>query len=283
MISGGGLYCLRLPGPDRNLSLGLATLVGIPILVALDSRKKYALLVLPAVLTCTDRCFSDDAPSLIAFSVRRWEGEYRSRDIPGGVETTPSIGSIWTIRDDGSDLKKAVELGKDTNAPVFGPRRAVALLPVQRRGGLPDLPVAGRRLRTPARRLAREGRAILEECVRTLGRDDGAARVHRARWPAGGVAVADPDGSHPRVIAPGAGYLYMAALNPAGDTIVCSGPAADYRLQRIRLADEKPVVLTPDHPQSFVPRVTPDGTTVLFFRRDGDVYRVGLDGKDLGG
>ena len=32
----------------------------------------------------------------------------------------------------------------------------------------------------------------------------------------GHVAFADPDGSRPRVIAPGAGYLYMAALSPAG-------------------------------------------------------------------
>ncbi len=39
VISGGGLYCLRLPGPERNLSLVLAILVGIPILVALDSRR----------------------------------------------------------------------------------------------------------------------------------------------------------------------------------------------------------------------------------------------------
>ena len=31
----------------------------------------------------------------------------------------------------------------------------------------------------------------------------------------------------------------MADLSPAGDAIVCSGPAAGYRLQRIRLADER--------------------------------------------
>jgi hypothetical protein len=34
----------------------------------------------------------------------------------------------------------------------------------------------------------------------------------------GHIAIANPDGSRPRVIAPGAGYLSMAALNPAGDT-----------------------------------------------------------------
>ena len=51
----------------------------------------------------------------------------------------------------------------------------------------------------------------------------------------------------------------MAALSPAGDAIVCSGPAAGYRLQRIGLADDTAVVLTPDHPESFGPQFTPDG------------------------
>ena len=34
-------------------------------------------------------------------------------------------------------------------------------------------------------------------------------------------------------------------------------------------------------PESFVPRFTPDGKTIVFCRRDGDVYRVDADGGNL--
>src|SRR5437773_592268 len=44
-------------------------------------------------------------PGLV-FSVKNWDGEYYSKDIPGGVETTPVVGAIYTINADGSGLKK---------------------------------------------------------------------------------------------------------------------------------------------------------------------------------
>jgi hypothetical protein len=70
----------------------------------------------------------------------------------------------------------------------------------------------------------------------------------------------------------------MAALSPAGDRVVFSGPARGYRLQLAAIPDGRPVKLTPDHPECFVPQFTPGGKTVVFVRRDGDVYRVGADG-----
>src|SRR5205085_11236063 len=70
-------------------------------------------------------------------------------------------------------------------------------------------------------------------------------------------------------------------LSPTNDRVVFSGPARRYRLLIATLPNGKPRELTPDHPESFVPQFTPDGKTVVFFRRDGDVYRVGADGKDL--
>jgi TolB protein len=60
-----------------------------------------------------------------------------------------------------------------------------------------------------------------------------------------------------------------------------SGPARDYRLLLAALPGGKPVVLTPDHPDCYVPQFTPDGKAVVFLRRDGDVYRVGADDKGL--
>ncbi|MFO0889045.1 MAG: exo-alpha-sialidase [Isosphaeraceae bacterium] len=234
-------------------------------------------------LSVTGWCPAEEtpAPSLIAFSVRRWEGEYRSRDIPGGVETTPSTGSIWTIRGDGSGIKKVHELAKDTNAPEFSPDGKWLYFQSNATG---DYRIYRSRVDGTERHVVISPQAVGPSWKSAYGLSFSTAgrlvfTVHDGQR--GTVAVAEPDGAQPRLVAPNAGYLYMAALNPAGDTIVCSGPAADYRLQRIGLADGKPVVLTPDHPQSFVPRVTPDGKTVVFFRRDGDIYRVGMDGSGL--
>jgi Tol biopolymer transport system component len=234
---------------------------------------------------CEQRCAQhgseDPAAGLIAFSVRHWEGEYRSRDIPGGVETTPSTGSIWTIRGDATQLRKVVEPGKDASAPIFSPDGQWLYFQSNASGKYQiyrsRCDGTDRKVVISPESLGPSWKSAYGLSVAATGRL--AFTVHDGQT--GKVAIAEPDGSNPRVVAPGAGYLYMAALNPAGDTIVCSGPAADYRLQRIRLSDGIPVLLTPDHPQSFVPRVTPDGKAVLFFRRDGDLYRVGLDGRDL--
>jgi hypothetical protein len=55
------------------------------------------------------------------FSLKTWEGEYASKDVPGGVETTPAVGAIYTINADGSGLKKIVRLGKNCDYPTASP------------------------------------------------------------------------------------------------------------------------------------------------------------------
>jgi Tol biopolymer transport system component len=95
------------------------------------------------------------------------------------------------------------------------------------------------------------------------------------------VVIAGADGSAPAFVAPHLGYTYMARLSPAADRVVFSGPARGYRLQLAALPDGRPVELTPGHPDCFAPRFTPDGKTIVFVRRDGDVYRVGADGANL--
>jgi Tol biopolymer transport system component len=223
----------------------------------------------------------ESPPALIAFSARRWEGEYRSRDVPGGVETTPSTGSIWTIRGDGAGLRKVAEPGRDASAPAFSPDGRWLYFQSNAPGTYriyrSRADGSEQRVIITPEQVGPSWKSAYGLAVAPTGRL--VFTVHDGQ--SGRVAVAEPDGSNPRVVAPRAGYLYMGTLNPAGDTVVCSGPAADYRLQRIRLADDLPVVLTPEHPQSFVPRLTPDGTTVVFLRRDGEVYRVGLDGRGL--
>jgi Tol biopolymer transport system component len=238
------------------------------------------LLILPALIFPTS-AIEPESAGLIAFAVRRWDGEYRSRDVPGGVETTPVVGSIHTVRLDGSKPRKIVDLGRDTNAPAFSPDGRWLYFQSNATGTSqiyrcrPDGSHLSEIL--SPEKIGAPWKSVYGLSVAASGRL--VFTVHDGQT--GHVAIANADGSQARVIAPNAGYIYMAALSPADDTVVCSGPAGGYRLQRIRLPDGAPVILTPDHPDSFVPQFTPDGKTIVFFRRDGDVYRVDLGGHNL--
>src|SRR5207247_3594298 len=57
----------------------------------------------------------------LVFSAKSWEGDYTSKDVPGGVETTPVVGAIYSVKSDGTGLKKVVALGKNTDYPTFSP------------------------------------------------------------------------------------------------------------------------------------------------------------------
>jgi Tol biopolymer transport system component len=224
---------------------------------------------------------SADKQSLV-FSVKTWEGEYSSKDIPGGVETTPVVGSIYTIASDGTDLKKVAQLGKNTDNPTFSPDAKWIYFQSNATGrshiyrcrpdgtNMANL-TAGDRL-GPAWRdafgynLSADGKKLLYTV-----QDGSSSRI----------ALANADGSEPRFIAPELGYIYMGSLNRTADSVVFSGPAKGYRLILVKLPDGKPVMLTPDHPDSYVPQFTPDGRTIVFIRRDGDIYRVNADGTEL--
>ena len=62
--------------------------------------------------------FAQAAEPGLVFSVRTWEGEYASRDVPGGVESTPTVGAIYTVNADGTGLKRIVPPGPGTDYPV---------------------------------------------------------------------------------------------------------------------------------------------------------------------
>src|SRR5207302_4393719 len=71
------------------------------------------------------------------------------------------------------------------------------------------------------------------------------------------------------------------ALSPADDRVVVSGPAHGYRLLIADLPDGEPRELTPDHGDCYAPQFTPDAKWIVFLRRDGDIYRIGANGKAL--
>ena len=218
----------------------------------------------------------------LVFSVKTWEGEYSSRDVPGGVETTPSVGAIYRIQADGRGLEKLVQLGKNTDFPSFGPDGKFIYFQSNASGRshiyrcAPD----GSNVTnlTDGNRLGEQwkdayGYAFARNSSRLL------YTVHDGST--GRMALANVDGSNSRLLFAGLGYAYMGALSPAGDRVVFSGPARGYRLLIADLPDGEPRDLTPAHPHCYVPQFTPDGKALIFIRRDGDVYRIGADGKDL--
>lgn len=218
----------------------------------------------------------------LVFSVRTWEGDYSSQDVPGGVKATPVEGALYTINDDGTGLKKIVALGKSTDFPNYSPDGQWVYFQSNSSGRSHVY-----RCRPDGKEVAlltdgdRLGKKWKDAYGHTLSHDGRRLLYTVHDGGSGSVALADADGSNPRLPFPKAGYLYMGALSPAGDRVVVSGPARGYRLLIADLSDGELRDLTPDHPESFAPQFTPDGRTIVFLRRDGDIYRVDADGKNL--
>ena len=188
------------------------------------------------------------------------------------------MGSIATVRADGSDLRTIVEPGRDANAPAFSrdghwlyfQSNASGTYAIYRckpdgtevrvdphpgdRG--PDLEERLWDLRRPGTGGWSSWCMTARPATWRLPRRDGSQA--QGDRPEGRISVhggPGPDRRHDRLLGTGGGL--PVAADPAG------GRA------------ESPVVLTPDHPESFCPQFTPDGKTLVFFRRDGDIYRVG--------
>lgn len=225
----------------------------------------------------------------LVFSLKTWEGEYATKDIPGGVQVTPTLGSIHTIRSDGTGLKQIVKPGERIDFPIAGPDGRWLYFQSRIDGSTQvsrcKWDGSERTSLTPPERLTKafaDSKFKVKDAYGSAFSSDGRKMlftVHDGQ--SGRVVLADPDGGSPQLLAPNHGYIYMASLSPAADRVVFSGPARGYRLGIIDLPDGKPRELTPDHPESFVPRFTPDGKTIVFFRRDGDIYRIDADGKNL--
>lgn len=234
------------------------------------------------LLAAADRAAQKPELAELVFSAKTWEGDYTSKDIPGGVETTPVVGAIYSVKSDGTGLKKLVALGKNTDNPTFSPDGQSVYFQSNASGRSQIY-----RCRADGTKVVNltQGDKLGKQWKNAFGyflSADGTKLLYTVHdGSSGHVALANADGSEPRLIAPGLGYIYMAALSPTNDRVVFSGPARGYRLLLVTFPDGKPLELTPNHPASFVPQFTPDGKTIVFIRRDGDVYRVDADGKNL--
>lgn len=218
----------------------------------------------------------------IVFELREWEGAYRSRDVPGGVERTPVRSTLWSVRPDGADRRAIAAAGERAGNPFGSPDGRWLYWQSEAAGrwtiwrARPDGSAA--EVIGPAAGLEPPGMSAFGAKLSADGRQltytvhDGAT---------GRTVRAAADGTGARMLAPTFGYLYMACPQPGSDRVVCSGPAQGYRLMLLDGTDSAPRVLTPEHPDSYAPQFTPDGRTIIFIRRDGGLYRIAPDGSGL--
>lgn len=215
---------------------------------------------------------------MIVFATRQWSGSYGSRDIPQGVETAPYTSAVFLVSVDGTTPpRRVIDVQGKGEFPAYSPDgewiyfqaapagSAAHLFRCHEDGSaLQNLTVAHA---PPGDRygfkLSRDGTCLL-------------FTYHDGRI--GRVVMAHADGSEPALVAPDIGYHYMADISPDNRLVVFSHTARGYVLTLKDRSSGALRVLTPDHPECFCPQFTPDGQTLIFMRRDGDIYRVGVDG-----
>ena len=218
----------------------------------------------------------------LVFSVREWDGDYFSRDMPGGVETTKVRSALWCIRTEGGGRVRVPTSGSRAEHPVASPDGRWLYWQEETDG----------RWRICRSRVDGTERSVVAPVT---GRDKKWTSAYGAALARGGthltctvsdgvtgrVWLAKADGSDARVLAEDFGYAYMAAPDASAGSVVFSGPAQGYRLAMVAAAGGQPRVLTPDQPDSYVPQFTPDGQAIIFINRDGRLYRIATDGTDL--
>ncbi|MCX5658234.1 MAG: DUF5050 domain-containing protein [Planctomycetota bacterium] len=218
------------------------------------------------------------APVLITFALFTWQGDYASWDEPHGVGQTEHESNIYTIRSDGSGLRKVVGDHHRANNPRFSPdgtrlyfqAKVGANYQIFRCGldgsDVEDL-TSGHAMSKESFgfTFARDGRLV-------YGSFDG-RKTH--------VATMNADGSDARLLAPELGYCYMANYSPDGKRIVFAHTERNYRLMTADPDGKNLFVLTPDMEECFGPHYTGDGRGIIFIRRDEDIYRVEADGSNI--
>lgn len=217
----------------------------------------------------------------LIYAVRSWEGDYVSRNIPGGVETTPVRSELWRITFDGTGPTPIRIPGPRVEHPVASPDGQWLVWQSQSDGRWQV--VRGRPDGTEAQRIGPP-----PELERSWPSAFGAAfsidgsrlayTVHNGRE--GRSVLARADGSQAQLVAPEFGYAYMAFPDSSSDRMVCSGPAQGYRLALLSASTGAARVLTPNLPDCYAPQFSSDGKTLVFIRRDGGLWRIGADGTE---
>lgn len=217
----------------------------------------------------------------IIFECRQWEGDYWSRDVENGTEISPHTSAIFMVPEGGGVPPRQIPVGTELNpgAPKFSPDGQWVYFQARKEGrwnvfrcradGTQIVNLTG--AHTPfgdrfGYSFSRDGTKVL------LTYNDG--RIGR-------VVIMDPEGTNPHLVAPELGYHYMADISPDNSSVVFAHTEKGYTLVLKRLDTGELKNLTPGLRDCFLPGFTPNGKTIIFFRRGGDVYRVDADGSGL--
>src|SRR5262245_57785183 len=184
-------------------------------------RPNFALRVVAALLPLSIPASA--AELTLVFSVKTWEGDYASADIPGGVKTTPAQSAIWTINADGSGLKNIIPLDRNADNPsIIADGRWLYFQ--AKSGGSTQIYRCHRDgsgitcLTAPdliTKQFKGPGEFKVKDSFGYVLSADGTKMVLTVHdGLSGRVVVSNPDGSAPQFITPHLGYIYMARLSP---------------------------------------------------------------------
>ena len=215
-----------------------------------------------------------DEQALIALSLFQYDGEYESVDTPGGVQSTPVQGGLFTVRPDGSGLREIINLRARDNNPRFSPdgrwlyfqsdaSGANQVFRCREDGSRPDNLTA--RLG-----LAKEYYGL------TPSPDGSRLAVTAHDGQIARVLLLNADGSERRFITPEGAHCYMAAFSPDGRALVYADVDEGYTLKLLNLQSGRATPL-PTGAGCTVPQFTPDGETLLYLRpEEEDLYAFDL-------
>ncbi|HVU87570.1 MAG TPA: DPP IV N-terminal domain-containing protein [Pirellulales bacterium] len=218
-----------------------------------------------------------DSLGSLAFAELRFEGEYGS-DLYNGKATAPATGAIYSIREDGSGLQPLADVGGVTTYPRYSPQGDWLYFQSNASG------------QSQVYRCRADGTEVVNlSASRGLGPEwstafgcalsaNGERLVYSVQGgsPTPRIVACQADGQSAAWVAPDLGYIYMASPDATGARIAFSGPAREYRLSISERPFAEARLLTPDHPDSYVPQFTRDGESLLFLRKDGDLYSVDI-------
>ena len=220
------------------------------------------------------------ADDMIVLSLRQWQGEYATSDIPGGVAATAFTSALYAVPADGSaPPRRLLDVDGRADAPEYSPDGQLIYFQAPADGHAQIFRC--RADGTDVQNLTSAHQPPGDRFGRSISRDGKRLVFIFHDGQIGRVGIMNADGTDPFLIAPDIGYHYMAELSPDGQSVAFSHTAKGYVLALKRLDTGTLTTLTPDLPESYCPQFTPDGKTLVFFRRDGDVYSINVDGSNL--
>ena len=217
---------------------------------------------------------------MILFECKQWSGEYWSKDIPNGVDTSPSTSALFFVPNmHNARLQKMPIHTQNPSAPQYSPDGKWIYFQAKqdnhwhifrcRLDGSDLLNIT--QTHTPAGdrfgyRFSKDGTQIL------FTYNNG--KISR-------VGTMEPTGTNPKLVAPEIGYHYMSDISPDNQFVVFAHTVNGYTLLLKQLNTGALNTLTPELKSCFVPQFTSNGQTIVFMRRGGDIYRVDIHGNHL--